>query len=89
MAKFRNRQSPNIQDRRGMNDPTPRATQTSRQWNDGDGPTSDQRQTGQALGLSGQLADLQNEANKVQARKRTRVTMATRTEQLASMMGKR
>ena len=75
------RQSKNIEDIRGSDTQRDKmrsvtyGNQSNMQkaWDSASIQTKDQRQSGRALGLSPALADLQNQANKVQAVRRTRI----------------
>ena len=53
------------------------------------GPSKTQRKNAEAFGMKPQLARLQNDANRLEARKRTRTTSGTRKEQLKAFMRKR
>ena len=84
MAKFKNKQSQNVQDYRN-----PAANMAYSKFRDSPegkahsvltqtvtsqaGPSVRSRQNAKALGIEGNLADLQNAANKLEARRRTRL----------------
>lgn len=87
------RQSSNIEDRRlapldesGMIPARDAVNETLRNMYTNAGTVSvKQRQNAKALGLGKSLEDLTNQANKVQARKRTRFTTGTDREVIKSL----
>ena len=89
------RQSKNVEDATSGNyNPTPSATaaanQAFRSYYTNEGQTSRaQRNNAKALGMEAQTIRLQNDANKLEARKRTRVTPRTRDEQIKSFMARK